>query len=432
MNNSTYKSVSLLAEGKIYSELHYGPYARDWWSPRPSNNNVSVSVPYRLHMHISIVLNQRQFFIKVVQNEENKLQPGFICASGNETSKVCLTPSQAVNSVYHIIFGKKTAYSGPAILGFNDEKIVKKLLTGVVFRPLFLNIGKHVVVVSKIEDQKFTSSVLTKKSQKTLALQKINHNVFTLDFYKGEQILWHYEDQSANGVWAQAGIAMQLDGESLYGFNHPSVQHILQTNLADSYVTCTSENWDDPYTMENIFEQQIKRRKIATNLLENWQNLFITWIRQENTIIEFHYALSIIYPSTYELNENELRAWRGMLSSCGCADITPYSKSEHKEEFWSRSKDPTTDKANLKMLYEFRYLQLEPRDSESSENSEDLEENTFWNSFQNALMVNKRGQNGKTRILSIIADQFTYKQLRKKLQVSSKTKIRLLTKFLTT
>ncbi|CAG8454449.1 1456_t:CDS:2 [Cetraspora pellucida] len=401
MNNSTYKSVSLLAEGKIYSELHYGPYARDWWSPRPSNNNVSVSVPYRLHMHISIVLNQRQFFIKVVQNEENKLQPGFICASGNETSKVCLTPSQAVNSVYHIIFGKKTAYSGPAILGFNDEKIVKKLLTGVVFRPLFLNIGKHVVVVSKIEDQKFTSSVLTKKSQKTLALQKINHNVFTLDFYKSEQILWHYEDQSANGVWAQAGIAMQLDGESLYGFNHPSVQYILQTNLADSYVTCTSENWDDPYTMENIFEQQIKRRKIATNLLENWQNLFITWIRQENTIIE------------------------GMLSSCGCADITPYSKSEHKEEFWSRSKDPTTDKANLKMLYEFR-------DSESLENSEDLEENTFWNSFQNALMVNKRGQNGKTRILSIIADQFTYKQLRKKLQVSSKTKIRLLTKFLTT
>ncbi|CAG8825762.1 9476_t:CDS:2, partial [Cetraspora pellucida] len=316
----------------------------------PSNNNVSVSVPYRLHMHISIVLNQWQFFIKVVQNEENKLQPGFICASGNETSKVCLTPSQAVNSVYHIIFGKKTAYSGPAILRFNDEKIVKKLLTGVVFRPLFLNIGKHVVVVSKIEDQKFTSSVLTKKSQKTLALQKINHNVFTLDFYKGEQILWHYEDQSANGVWAQAGIAMQLDGESLYGFNHPT-----------------------------------------TNLLENWQNLFITWIRQENTIIEFHYALSIIYPSTYELNENELRAWRGMLSSCGCADITPYSKSEHKEEFWSR-------------------------DSESSENSEDLEENTFWNSFQNALMVNKRGQNGKTQILSIIADQFTYKQLRKKLQ----------------
>ncbi|RIB30819.1 hypothetical protein C2G38_2151581 [Gigaspora rosea] len=105
-----------------------------------------------------------------------------------------------------------------------------------------------------------------------------------------------------------------------------------------------------------------------------------------------------------------------MLSSCGCTNITPYPKSEYKEEFWSQSKDPTIDKANLKMLYEFRYLPLEPRDSkslENTENSENLEESTFWNSFRNALIVNKRGQDRKTRILSIIADQFTYKQLRK-------------------
>ncbi|CAG8778946.1 1850_t:CDS:1, partial [Racocetra persica] len=39
-------SVLLLAEGLIYPELHYGPYARDWWSPQPSNDkDVSVSVP---------------------------------------------------------------------------------------------------------------------------------------------------------------------------------------------------------------------------------------------------------------------------------------------------------------------------------------------------------------------------------------------------
>ncbi|CAG8593730.1 22514_t:CDS:2, partial [Racocetra persica] len=101
-----------------------------------------------------------------------------------------------------------------------------------------------------------------------------------------------------------------------------------------------------------------------------------------------------------------------------CTDITPYPKSKYKEEFWSRSKDPTTDKANLKMLYELR----DSKSSENAENSEDLEESIFWNSFQNALIVNKHGQNEKTRILSIIADQFIYKQLRKKLQVSSKLK----------
>ncbi|CAG8822022.1 10793_t:CDS:1, partial [Gigaspora rosea] len=68
-------------------------------------------------------------------------------------------------------------------------------------------------------------------------------------------------------------------------------------------------------------------------------------------------------------------------------------------------------------------------DSESSENSEDSdlensedsdledsEENILWNSFRNALISNKCGHDGKMRILSIIADQFTELQLRKKLQ----------------
>ncbi|CAG8471517.1 11829_t:CDS:2 [Scutellospora calospora] len=333
MNNSTNKSVCLLSEGKIRSKLHYGLYARDWWSPRPSNSkdNVLVSVPYRLYMHISVILNQRQFYLRVVQGDENRLQPEFVCVSGSETSKVCSTPSQAINSIYHIIFGKKTktAYSGPSILGFNNKKIVDKLLTGIAFMPIFLNIGNYVVVVSEIGDKKFTSSILTKKSQRTLALQKINNNIYTLDFYKGDQLLWHFEDQSANSVWSQVGITMNFDGETLYRFNHPVVQNAIQINLANSNpsITCTSHEWNDSCKMEAIFEQQIKK-----------------------------------------------------------------------------------------------HLNLE--DSEDSEDSEDLDDlenfgSIFWSSFQNALMSNKRGPNGKTRILSIIADRFKYTQLQKKLQISS-------------
>ena len=47
MSNPSYKSISLLEEGKIRSELHYGPYAHDWWSPRLSNDK-----------DISFILNQ--------------------------------------------------------------------------------------------------------------------------------------------------------------------------------------------------------------------------------------------------------------------------------------------------------------------------------------------------------------------------------------
>src|SRR5690242_13641079 len=116
-------------------------------------------------MYISIILNQYQFYIRVIQSNKNYLQPGFVCISGSKTSEICSISSQAINSIYYVIFRKKnkTAYSESAVLGFNDKRIVEKLLSGIVFVPIFLNIGNYIVVVSEIENQKFISSILTKK-----------------------------------------------------------------------------------------------------------------------------------------------------------------------------------------------------------------------------------------------------------------------------
>jgi len=46
---------------------------------------------------------------------------------------------------------------------------------------------------------------------------------------------------------------------------------------------------------------------------------------------------------------------------------------------------------------------------------------TFWNCFYQALEANKRGYDGKRRILSIIAENFSYDVLMKRLKVSIKT-----------
>ena len=43
--------------------------------------------------------------------------------------------------------------------------------------------------------------------------------------------------------------------------------------------------------------------------------------------------------------------------------------------------------------------------------------NTFWNCFQKSLMINKKGADGKQRILSIIANDFKYKELQEQLLV---------------
>jgi hypothetical protein len=79
-------------------------------------------------------------------------------------------------------------------------------------------------------------------------------------------------------------------------------------------------------------------------------------------------------------------------------------------EFWTRAHDAKIDNATLQMLYKSGFLQLNPR----SENFT----HTFWQAFRDALEGTNRGPNGQRRILSIIATQFTYQELKSKLGVS--------------
>lgn len=46
-----------------------------------------------------------------------------------------------------------------------------------------------------------------------------------------------------------------------------------------------------------------------------------------------------------------------------------------------------------------------------------LNEEKFWNSFRKSIDENIRGMDGKQRIISIIADQFTYEELKSELKV---------------
>ena len=43
----------------------------------------------------------------------------------------------------------------------------------------------------------------------------------------------------------------------------------------------------------------------------------------------------------------------------------------------------------------------------------------FWESFDESIQMNKRGFDGKTRILSIIVNKFGYREIRAKLKVKS-------------
>jgi hypothetical protein len=75
-------------------------------------------------MCVSCNLNGKDFIITVLQNNENEYKPGFQCTCENISSKIEPYPSTAINSCYKEVFGTKTEYSGIAVIGFEDEKII--------------------------------------------------------------------------------------------------------------------------------------------------------------------------------------------------------------------------------------------------------------------------------------------------------------------
>jgi hypothetical protein len=50
----------------------------------------------------------------------------------------------------------------------------------------------------------------------------------------------------------------------------------------------------------------------------------------------------------------------------------------------------------------------------------------FWNCFDNSIKINKRGLNGKQRILSVIANDFGRHEVQENLKVSSKNLLLIL------
>lgn len=419
--------VTLLEQGSIDLTLHYGPFARDWWVIKTQTKNTDCdfrAIPYRLYMRTVCLLNNTEFTIVVVKREDNPLQPGFICSSKEQSTGIVESASQAINILYHKIYNTNTEYSGPVIMGFNNPKIIRKLLDGVKFLPFSIKVGPYIVVISDIgnkptnisDDLKsgFTSSLLTRLgSKRCLVLQRIAENQVTLDFYCGSVLEAHFEDKLPTTVWKKTGILKKYDGNTLFGLEDSCVQQEISKTLEN--ITCSSEDWSKPGILEQIFDRHIRVRKTSRCNLLQWQDFFINWKDSENSILTFDQILQALYPLTYDIPNNERCAWRAMLKACGCTNVTPFSKKVSSIEFWSKSNHSQVDKANLQQLYKQELLNLNQNDVPVYINTG--KNDVFWESFRIALKANKRGSKGSIRLLSIIAEKFSYLVLREKLAV---------------
>ena len=88
-------------------------------------------------------------------------------------------------------------------------------------------------------------------------------------------------------------------------------------------------------------------------------------------------------------------------------------------EFWSCAKDPKGDSETIFNLYSNGLLNTMLNSTIRNDEFENYKNvaSVFWYSFRESLDANPNGSNGKIRILSIIAENFTYEELMKDLQV---------------
>ncbi|CAB4393848.1 unnamed protein product [Rhizophagus irregularis] len=128
--------VTLLVVGSILLDLHYGPYSRLWWQKNSDNkeNEISNYFLIRIGQTTKAVLNEMDFYTTILLgNSENSFAPGFICTSGVFSSSVESSSFAAVSNLYTSIFQKRTRFSGPLVIGWNDKDIISQLSQNIPF-----------------------------------------------------------------------------------------------------------------------------------------------------------------------------------------------------------------------------------------------------------------------------------------------------------
>src|SRR4051812_9978941 len=100
-------------------------------------------------MRIKFELNEKEFVIRIVQNTKDNTKPGYICESDDD-AVIYSTTSEVINENYKKNFDKTTRYSGPSVLGFDDETFIEQLQVGVLFFPFEIIINGITVFVASL------------------------------------------------------------------------------------------------------------------------------------------------------------------------------------------------------------------------------------------------------------------------------------------
>ncbi|CAB5379751.1 unnamed protein product [Rhizophagus irregularis] len=259
MSNKHYTPRNIITIGNLISELHYGPFLRDWWyfSESESENSNIYPIPLRLGFQVSLKLNQKVFTVKIIRSIQNPNILGFICEGEGVDSGVLSSSSNAINTAYKKVFGQsKTKYPGATLLGFHDSHVIQQILDGVGFCPFTICLHNSIrIFIASILDKNngegFASCFMYKYKQKQSVIwQKIVKGLCSISIFQNGKIIKQFQDTSASLVWKQTQLLQNYNGDDLFGINNPIVQFKIK-ELREKFLseTCNLDDWNNERIM---------------------------------------------------------------------------------------------------------------------------------------------------------------------------------------
>ncbi|CAG8777053.1 13380_t:CDS:2, partial [Cetraspora pellucida] len=143
--------------------------------------------------------------------------------------------------------------------------------------------------------------------------------------------------------------------------------------------------------------------------------LYFSTIKDNFCAVEVHKDFEIknqIEGSSPNEVDREISAWRAMLHASSCQNITPWALEESKYQLWTKNALYENDRDILQQLYNLGFLNSSPSYVPNKIR-------IFWQCFNQALADNKKTKDKKRRILSIIADDFSYSELKTNLGLTT-------------
>ncbi|CAB4375501.1 unnamed protein product [Rhizophagus irregularis] len=234
-------TVNLVDIGSIIEAFHYGPYSCYWWKTSTDKENVTF-FPLRVGQKTKTCLNNRDFFVTIVIGNRNSTYlPGYLCQSDSYVSQIESDPSKAISSVYAQIFENGTRFSGPLVLGWQEEDIIHQLLRDVSFVPISIFVDSLKIFVYGIgissQVNLFNAGPGYKSSfthkfdgnKQAIYVSKIEDDKCVLEIYQDNQMKTKFEGEMPIDVWEKSEKKIKkYNGNQLFGLEHFSVQSLIR------------------------------------------------------------------------------------------------------------------------------------------------------------------------------------------------------------